>query len=85
MTEPRCERTELLVSACDHCRTPPPAPARRPAPPVDDELDGLDFGPSRPHTIATFESECACDCGGGVVPGDQIELSDDGWVLEGHG
>ncbi len=80
MSEPRCDLTDLLVSACAHCR-PKPAPA----PPVrrDPELTGLDFDHDiGPEVLAQYDGRCACGCAEEIEAGlDQIVRTADGWVL----
>lgn len=86
MSEPRCDRTELLVSACAHCRPEPAqavlAPARGPV----GDLDDLDFdSPRLPTTLAQHSNPCPCWCGERIEAGvDTIVKTEFGWVLEGH-
>jgi hypothetical protein len=68
-TPARCPVTELLVDACDHCRPPPPAPARR-------EPTGLG-----PWIAAKYAGECG-GCGGEFGEGDRIRAGDGGWLAQ---
>jgi hypothetical protein len=82
MSEPRCERTELLVSACACCRPKPAPPLRAER---DPELAGLDFGDDvGPEVLAQYDGRCACGCGEEIESGlDRIVRTADGWVLAG--
>lgn len=69
--EKRCERTDLLVSMCSHCRGLPWV-----APALDPEFDP--FNPPAPpadHVGAWFTAQYPGECGNctaPVIPGDTI-------------
>jgi hypothetical protein len=63
--EPRCEKTDLLASQCAHCRPRPP-------------LDVSAFGP---WITASFDGECAGDCGRPLRAGDSIRSDGEGGWL----
>jgi hypothetical protein len=64
--EPRCDVTDLLVSACAHCRPAPPA-----------EASSTRLGP---WFAATYAGTCA-GCGGQLERGDRIRADGDGGYL----
>jgi hypothetical protein len=68
VTEPRCERTELLVSQCSHCRGDEDLPGNRDALP-----------PPSAWTTARYEGHCP-ECEGDIDVGDRIALCGDVWV-----
>lgn len=69
----RCDRTDLLVSDCDHCRRPKSPPA--PVTPGLEELDFGDQGDVGPVFTARYYSDCP-ECGNKVEPGDQARMVD---------
>lgn len=66
MADTYCERTDLLVSACAHCRGVPDI-APRP-------------GVLGPLFEARFGGGCS-ECGGGIRAGDRIRADGDGGYL----
>lgn len=77
VTEERCERTDLLVSQCAHCRPAPPPTPR----------DTSAFGP---WFVARFESDCDGDggpqCLGVIEEGEPCRSDGDGgWLCQGCG
>lgn len=67
----RCEKTELPVDGCVHCRGHDrPAPERRGW--------GTLYGPA---TAARYPSDCAT-CGGHYPAGTPIHRSPDGWTAD---
>jgi hypothetical protein len=72
MAEPRCDRTDLLVSACAHCRGHDDLPGR---------VDAL--SPPEAWTRARYDYDRGCPvCHGCVSAGDRIALCDGVWVCE---
>lgn len=70
-TEPRCDRTDLLVSACAHCRGDEDLP---------DNRDAL-LSPPKAWIHARHDGGCP-GCHRRVGVGDRIALCDDVWVCE---
>jgi len=70
--EPRCERTDLLVRDCAHCR--------------GDELPGSrdTLPPPEWWTVALRDGGCPA-CHHRIRVGDRIALCDGEWVCEGCG
>jgi len=68
-SEPRCDRTDLLVSACAHCRGEPSRPAGSAV---------------IQRSVAVYRSRCG-GCEETIEVGDLIALTWDGWVCEGCG
>lgn len=65
----RCERTELFVDQCAHCRGVPP--------PETLELNPYTFGPWFP---ARYDGECT-ECGVDFAAGDEIRSDGfGGWL-----
>lgn len=70
--EPRCEVTELLVSACSHCRPPAEPPAR----------DSENYGP---WITARYPGRCS-GCDGRIREDDKIRADGEGgWLCSGCG
>jgi hypothetical protein len=74
-TEQRCERSDLPVSMCAHCRGLDHVPT-----PIDDDpFDApSDLGPT---IAAKFDSECG-NCGDPIAVGEPITSAYEGWVHE---
>jgi hypothetical protein len=66
--EERCEKTDLLVRECAHCKPPAPAPPR------DTSLFGTWFD-------ARFESDCDGSCGGVIEEGEPCRSDGEGGWL----
>jgi hypothetical protein len=74
MTEPRCARTDLLVSACAHCRGDEDPPGS-----IRDNLS-----PPTYWISARYDGGCP-RCHDAVSEGDRIALCDGVWVCENCG
>jgi len=69
VSEPRCERSELLVSQCAHCKGL-------------DKAETFEYVVEQ-KMLAKYPGACSA-CGDRVIPGETtIGLSEDGWVCEG--